>query len=53
MKNWLPVGVRSGIGHGQDADAIVAQVGMEFIPELVARPAVTLAEGSPPWIMKP
>jgi hypothetical protein len=38
------VGVGSGVGHGEDAGVVVAQAGSEFIGELVARSAFTVAE---------
>jgi len=30
MKNWLPVGVGSGVGHGQLAGAIEVQIGIDL-----------------------
>src|SRR5579863_9141530 len=39
------IGVRSGVRHGEHADAVMAQVGMKLVLERVARTAVALPKG--------
>ena len=44
MKNWLPLVFGPALAIERMPDAVVAQVGVELILELVAGPAVALAE---------
>ncbi|VTR63991.1 conserved hypothetical protein [Desulfosarcina cetonica] len=40
------VGPRTGVGHGENARAVVLEIGVELILELVARPAGAIAKGT-------